>query len=95
MATGFREKRVQELGESAYLLLKETYRGLGTLRGLIRDLHDCCLKEGGSLDFDKVEAMNLTMEQIYGELERYLLPECDPDSAYDDAMAEPPGTQAP
>lgn len=31
---------------------------------------------------DKVEAIHLMVEDVFADLERYLLPECDPDSAY-------------
>ncbi|MBJ6727775.1 hypothetical protein [Geomesophilobacter sediminis] len=89
MTTAIREERLQELAESSYRILKETYRGLGTLRELIKELHDSCLSGDGP-DFDKVAAMTLTFDEVYGELERYLRPEVDPDSADDAAMPEAP-----
>ena len=88
MTSGMREERVQELGESNYLMLKDSYRTVHELKGLVDRLHASCLKQGKTLDFDTVAAIKLTTDRLYDELERYLRPECDPDSAYDAAMTE-------
>jgi len=90
MTSGLREERVQELGESNYLMLKDSYRSLHELKGLVDRLHASYLTQGKTLEFDIVAAIKLTTDRLYGELERYLRPECDPDSAYDDAMTEKP-----
>lgn len=88
MTSGLREERVQELSESAYLMLKESHGALHELKGLVDRLHAGCLKQEKSLDFDTLSAIKLTTDRVYQDLERYLRPECDPDSAYDDAMTE-------
>lgn len=88
MTTVLRDERVQELGESNYLMLKDTYSSVQQLKGLVDRLHASYLKQGTTLEVDTVVAVKLTTDRLYDELERYLRPECDPDSAYDDAMTE-------
>jgi len=90
MTSGIREERVLELGESNYLVLKDSYCSVKELKGLVDRLHASCLQQGKTLDMDTIAAIKLTTDRLYGELERYLRPECDPDSAYDDAMTERP-----
>jgi len=90
MTKGVREERVQELSESSYLMLKESYRAVQELKGLVDRLHAGYLQQGATLEYDTVSALKLTTDRLYGELERYLRPECDPDSACDDAMTERP-----
>lgn len=90
MTSGLREERVRELGESAYLVLRDSYGSLQELKGLVDQLHACYLQQGKAIDFDTVSAIKLTTDRMYAELERYLRPECDPDSAYEDAMTEIP-----
>lgn len=89
MTSELREGRVQELSDSAYLMLKESYGALHELKGLIDRLHQGIM-ERKSPDFETVTAIKLTTDRVYGDLERYLRPECDPDSAYDEAMTEKP-----
>ena len=60
------------------------------LKLLVDRLHAGYLEQPGSVDFDTVAAIKLTTDHTYDELERYLRPECDPDSAYDAAMTEKP-----
>lgn len=88
MTSGLRQERVQELCESAYLMLKESHQSLRELKGLVDRLHEGFLQEQKGVDFDTLAAIKLTTDRMYDELERYLRPECDPDSAYDDAMTE-------
>ena len=90
MKSGVREERVLELGESNYLVLKDSYGLVRELKGMVDRLHNGCLQQAKSLDFDTVAAIKLTTDRLYAEMERYLRPECDPDSAYDDAMTENP-----
>ncbi len=91
MKSNVRAERVLELGESNYLVLKDSYRLVHELKGLVDRLHVGCLQQGKSMDYDTVSAIKLTTDRLYGELERYLRPECDPDSAYDEAMTEKVG----
>ena len=88
MKSGVREERVLELGESNYLALKESYESVRKLKGLVDRLHAGCLQQGKGVDFDTVAAIKLTTDRLYEELEHYLRPECDPDSAFDGAMTE-------
>lgn len=90
MASSLREERVRELGESAYLMLKDTYGSLRELKGMVDRLHGSSLQQGKQLDFDQVAAVKLTTDRLYVELERYLRPELDPDSAHPSAMTENP-----
>jgi hypothetical protein len=88
MTSGLRQERVQELSESAYLMLKESHQSLRELKGLVDRLHEGFLQEQKGVDFDTLAAIKLTTDRMYDELERYLRPECDPDSAYEAAMTE-------
>ena len=88
MTSELREGRVQELCESSYLMLKDSYCAVQELKGLVDHLHASYLQQGKTVDFDAVSAIKLTTDRLYGELERYLRPECDPDSAYDEARTE-------
>ena len=88
MTSELREERVHELSESAYVMLKESHDALRELKGLVDRLHTGCLQQPGSMDFDTMAAIKLTTDRMYDELERYLRPECDPDSAYDAARTE-------
>jgi len=90
MTSGLRQERVQELCESAYLMLKESHQSLRELKGLVDRLHEGFLQEQKGVDFDTLAAIKLTTDRMYDELERYLRPECDPDSAYEAAMTEKP-----
>lgn len=90
MTNRLREERVQELCESAYLMLKESHGSVRELKGMVDRLHAGYLQQAKSPDFDTISALKLTTDRIYDELERYLRPECDPDSADDAARTENP-----
>jgi hypothetical protein len=91
MTSSLREERVQELGESAYLMLKDTYQMMRELKGMVDRLHQAGLnQQGKALSFDQVAAVKLTTDRMFTELERYMRPECDPDSSYTSAMTENP-----
>jgi hypothetical protein len=87
MSTTIREERVRELAESSYLVLRDTYHLARELKGMVDRLHDVGAK-GGSLGIDQLGVIKLTMDRLYGDLERYLRPELDPDSAHPAAMTE-------
>jgi hypothetical protein len=89
MTSAVREGRVQELSESSYQVLRGSYRMVQELKGMVDRVHAGCL-QGKPLDFDTLTAVKLTMDRLYDDMERYLRPECDPDSAHPDAMTEPP-----
>lgn len=88
MTSEMKEERLRELSESNYLMLKDTYCSMRQLKDLVDRLHGKYLEQGTSLEMDTVMAIKLTTDRLYDELERYLRPECDPDSAYDAARAE-------
>lgn len=90
MATEINDARLQELSESNYDMLKESYCSVQQLKGLVDRLHANYMKQGVTLELDTVVAIKLVTDRLYGEMERYLRPEVDPDSAYDDAMIEKP-----
>ena len=85
-----RGERVQEISESAYLMLKSSYGLVRELKGMVDRLHQSGLQQGSRMNFDQVAAVKLTTDRLYDDLERYMRPECDPDSAYAEAMAENP-----
>ena len=67
---------LKELGESEYQVLKETYCRLQALRSDVGAMRDQYVSDGTPPDFDKVEALYLQMEELFDELERFLLPVC-------------------
>jgi hypothetical protein len=90
MTSATREERVQELGESGFQMLKGSYALVRELKGMVDRLHQSGLQQGSKLSFDQVAAIKLTMDRLYDDLERYMRPECDPDSAYEAALVEEP-----
>ena len=90
MTSSVREERVRELSESAYLMLKGTYGLVRELKGMVDRLHQSGLRQENRTNFDQVAAIKLTTDRLYEDLERYMRPECDPDSAYEAALAEKP-----
>jgi hypothetical protein len=71
---------LKELGESEYQVLKETYCRLHELRSGISAMRNRYTADGTPPDFDHVEALYLQMEEIFEELERFLLPVCSTSS---------------
>ena len=88
MTSSVREERVQELGESAFAMLKGTYNMVRELKGMVDRLHQSGLQQDNRLNFDQVAAIKLTTDRLYDDLERYMRPGCDPDSAYPAALTE-------
>lgn len=76
------KEMLEELGESEYRELESVYCKLRDLKTSISQMHDEFVAQATPPDFDKVEAIHLLAEDVFADLERYLLPECDPDSAY-------------
>ncbi len=71
-----------ELGESMYQELEVVYRKLRDLKVSVAQMHDEYVAQATAPDLTKVEAIHLMTEDVFADLQRYLLPECDPDSAY-------------
>lgn len=75
-------KMLEELGESEYRELVQVYCKLRDLKTSITQMHDAYVAQATPPEFDKVEAIHLVVDDVFDDLERYLRPECDPDSAY-------------
>jgi len=88
MTSEMRDERLQELSQSNYLMLKNAYCSMQQLKELIDRLHGTYLEQGIAREMDTVMAIKLTADRLYVELELYLRPECDPDSAFDAARPE-------
>ncbi len=73
---------LEELGESEYRELESVYCKLRDLKASITEMHDAYLAQATPPEFDKVEAIHLMVDDVFDDLERYLRPECDPDSAF-------------
>jgi hypothetical protein len=76
------EKMLEELGESEYRELESVYGKLRDLKASITEMHDAYLAQTTPPDFDRVEAIHIMVDEVFADLERYLRPECDPDSSY-------------
>lgn len=81
-------QRLRELGESEYRELLEVFCGLAALKSSIKEMHDGYLADGAPPEFDRVEAIHILVDQLYASLERFIRPECDPDSAYEPIRLE-------
>lgn len=81
MTEEFDRKRLEELAESDHRELESFYRRMGDLRESIARMHDDYVAQGTPPAFDRVEAIHLMAEDVYGELERYLIAACGPDVA--------------
>jgi hypothetical protein len=73
-------ERLEDLAESDHRELESFYGRMRDLRGLITRIHDDYLA-GTPPTFDRLEALHIMAEEIYGELERYLIPACGADVA--------------
>jgi hypothetical protein len=81
MTEEFDRERLDELAESDHRELEGFYRRMRDLQELIGRVHDEYVAKGTPPAFDQVEAIHLMAEDIYGELERYLIAACGPDVA--------------
>lgn len=81
MTEEFDRKRLMELAESDHRELEGFFTRMRDLRELIGRIHDDYVAQGSPPPFDRVEAIHLMAEDIYGELERYLIPACGEDVA--------------
>jgi hypothetical protein len=71
---------LNELGEIEYRVLKETYCRLQGLRSDIGAMRDQYVTDGTPPDFDQVEGLYMQTEELFEELERFLLPICSTSS---------------
>ena len=78
---------LNELGEREYQMLKETYCRLQGLRSDIDAMHDQYVTDGTPPNFAQVEALHLQAEELFEELERFLLPICSTSSCGPDMCA--------
>ncbi|MSM38851.1 MAG: hypothetical protein GJT30_04410 [Geobacter sp.] len=70
----------EELGEVEYGQLKETYCRLRELHEELSDIRAAYVSDGTAPTLDQIQALQMQMEELYTELERFLLPVCAPDS---------------
>jgi hypothetical protein len=75
-------KMLEELGESEYRELEYVYCKLRDLKTSIAQMHDDFVAQAIPPEFEKVEAIHLMVNEVFDDLERYMRPICDPDSAY-------------
>jgi hypothetical protein len=87
MTSAVKEERVRELSDSSYVVLRDSYRLVQEMRAMMDRFHTGVM-QGKPMDYDTLTAIRLTMNRLYDDMERYLRPECDPDSAHPDAMTE-------
>lgn len=66
------------LGESEYSVLSATYCKLQQLREQVNSMHDTYLAEGVPPSFPHVQAAHLLLEELFGEVEEYVLALSDP-----------------
>jgi hypothetical protein len=66
------------LGESEYTVLTSTYCKLQQLREQINAIHDRYLGDGVPPSFPKIKAVHLLVEELFGEVEEYVLALSDP-----------------
>lgn len=83
-----REERVLEISDKIYLTLRGSYDLVRELKGMVDRLHESGLQQETMVLLDQLAAIKLTTDRLYTDLERFMRPECDPDSAADYAMTE-------
>lgn len=81
MSTRLDRERLAELGEREYGELKRVYCRLRDLKEAIDLMHDDFVREAKPPVFESVENIHLLVDDIHADLERFLLPVCDPGSA--------------
>lgn len=75
-------KMLEELGESEYRELVAVYCKLSDLKTSITQMHDDYVAQATPPELNKVQAIRFIVDEVFDDLDRYLRPECDPDSAY-------------
>ncbi|KIE43048.1 MULTISPECIES: hypothetical protein [Geobacter] len=75
-------KMLEELGESAYRELVAVYCKLRDLKTSITRMHDDYVAQAVPPELNRVQAIRLIVDEAFDDLDRYLRPQCDPDSAY-------------
>ena len=81
MAKVFDENRLQELAESDHKELETFYRRMRYIKDFITGINEEYTRKGIPPSFDKIQALHLLSIDIFEELERYLIPACDPEVA--------------
>ena len=75
------QKRLLELATSNYQELRDAYCALHEVKKVVDTMHVHLVAEGKAPDIVVVEGLHLMVDELFGGLERYLMPECDPESA--------------
>ena len=68
-----------ELGESEYTVLSSTFCKLQGVRDYLARIHDVYLRDGIPPAFSEVEAVRILTEEVFGEVEKYVLALADPE----------------
>lgn len=69
---------LDNLGESEYSVLTSAYCKLGQLKEQVGAMHDAYLAEGTPPSFPRMQAVNLLVEELFDEVEEYVLALSDP-----------------
>ena len=69
---------LDELGESEYTVLFSAYCKLQGVRDYLVRMHDGYLRDGTPPTFSEVEAARILTEDLFGEVEKYVLALADP-----------------
>jgi hypothetical protein len=85
MSAYLNRERLADLGESEYRELKGAYCRLREIKRSVDALHDDFVATGAAPGFEAVEAIHFMVDDLYEELDRYMLAESDPSSAFDPA----------
>ena len=69
---------LSDLGESEYTVLASAYCKLQGVRDHLARMHDGYRLDGTPPTFDRVEAARLLVDDVFGEVEAYVLSLADP-----------------
>jgi hypothetical protein len=69
---------LRELGESEYTVLSSAYCKLHEVRDYLTRMHDVYLRDGVPPTFSEVAAVRILTEEVFGEVEKYVLALADP-----------------
>ncbi len=66
------------LGESEFTVLSSAYCKLHGVRDYLASMHDVNLKDGIPPTFSEVEAVRILTEEVFDDVEKYVLALADP-----------------
>jgi hypothetical protein len=83
------KKLLEEIGEIEYGVFKDTYCKLQDLRSLYNGIYETMSSTGVMPDFKQLQAVHLLLEDVYRELEHFLLPLCAEEEGCGPSMCNP------